>query len=79
MERLGLILGLIIGLYGLYKIDYILYKGLNYFGKYVFFTLFNLFVLYLFWFFYKRFSGYLKIIMPLLWGVVILLGGFKIA
>jgi len=79
MERLGLILGLIIGLYGLYKIDYILYEGLNYFGKYVFFTLFNLFVLYLFWFFYKRFNGYLKIIMPLLWGAVILLGGFKIA
>jgi len=79
MERLGLILGLIIGLYGLYKIDYILYGGLNYFGKYVFFTLFNLFVLYIFWFFYKRFSGYLKIIMPLLWGVVILLVGVKIA
>ena len=77
MERLGLILGLIIGLYGLYKIDYILYEGLNYFGKYVFFTLFNLFVLYLFWFFYRRFSGYLKIIMPLLWGVVILLVGVK--
>ncbi|MEO1924115.1 MAG: hypothetical protein ABGX25_06365 [Nautiliaceae bacterium] len=79
MNRLGLIIGLLAGLYGLYKIDYILYEGLNYFGKYVFFTFFNLFVIYLFWFFYKRFNGILQIIMPLLWGVVILLVGFKIA
>ena len=78
-SHIGLVIGLIMGLYGLYRIDNILIKGLNYFGKYVFFGLFNIFCLYLFWFFYKRFEGYMKILMPLLFGIVLLLLGVKLA
>ena len=77
MKYIGLIMGLILGAVGMYRIDYVLYEGLNYFGKYVFFAMFNLFVLWLFWFFYKRFEGVLKIAMPLLLGVVLLLVGYK--
>ncbi len=76
---IGLVTGFIIGLYGLYRIDSILVKGLNYFGKYVFFGLFNVFCIYLFWFFYKRFDGYLKILMPLFFGFILLLLGVKLA
>jgi len=77
LQYIGLIVGVVLGLIGLYKIDYVLYEGMNYFGKYVFFAVFNLFVLWLFWFFYKRFDGKLKIFMPILLGVVILLIGVK--
>jgi hypothetical protein len=76
---IGLVIGLILGLYGLFRIDYILYEGLNYFGKYVFFFLFNAFVIYCFWFFYKKFEGWLKIAMPILFGIILLLIGVKIA
>jgi hypothetical protein len=77
-DYIGLILGFFIGLYGLVKIDYVLYEGLNYFGKYVFFVLFNIFCLYLFWFFYKRFNGYLRILMPIMYGLVLMLLGVKL-
>ncbi|WP_456489049.1 hypothetical protein [Caminibacter pacificus] len=77
MRYIGLIVGLVLGAVGMYKIDYVLYEGLNYFGKYVFFAMFNLFVLWLFWFFYKRFKGALQIAMPILFGLVLMLIGLK--
>ncbi|GAB6045337.1 hypothetical protein JCM11957_09350 [Caminibacter profundus] len=78
MQYFGLIIGLILGIYGLVRIDYVLYMGLNYFGKYVFFGLFNIFTLYFFWFFYKKFSGWLQIVMPAIYGFIILLVSFKL-
>jgi len=77
LKYIGLIIGLVLGAVGMYRIDSVLYEGLNYFGKYVFFAMFNLFVLSLFFYFYKRFEGKLKIFMPILLGVVILLIGVK--
>jgi hypothetical protein len=78
LNYIGLIVGIILGAIGMYRVDYVLYEGLNYFGKYVFFASFNLFVLWLFWFFYKRFDGALKIAMPILFGLVLLLVGYKL-
>lgn len=79
MKYIGLIIGLILGLYGLFRIDSVLYEGLNYFGKYVFFALFNIFVLYFYWLFFKKFGGWLQIAMPILLGIILLLFGVKIA
>ena len=78
LKYVGIVIGLVLGLYGMWRIDFVLYEGMNYFGKYVFFALFNLFVLWLFYFFYKRFDGWLKISMPVLLGVVILLVSLKL-
>jgi len=78
LRFIGILLGIVLGLYGLFRIDYVLYEGLNYFGKYVFFTLFNLFVLYVFWFFYKRFSGWVQPAIITLYGLVIFLISYKL-
>ena len=74
-KYLGLIIGIVLGLIGLYKIDIILIAGLNYFGKYVFFGLFQLFIIYLYYLSFKKFKGKWKIIMPAILGVILLILG----
>ena len=71
MNKLGLIIGIILGIIGIYKIDIVLIEGLNYFGKYVFFGLFHLFIIYLYYLSFKRFKGRWKIIMPIILGFII--------
>ncbi len=77
-DKTGLVIGLMIGLFGLYKIDRILCLGLNYFGKYVFFGLFNIFALYGFWFCYKKFKGVWKNLAPILYSFIFLIAGLSI-
>ena len=77
-DKAGLIIGLLIGLFGLYRIDYVLYLGLNYFGKYVFFVIFNIFVVYLFWILYKKTKGVLKQLGPLFLGLLIFIIGLNV-
>ena len=79
MNKSGLIAGLVLTIIGMYNIDKIIMPTLDYFGKYVFFAAINIFVFWVLWIFYKKFKGNLKILMPLLWGVVILLVGVKFA
>ncbi|MEO1958940.1 MAG: hypothetical protein ABGX23_05250 [Nautiliaceae bacterium] len=79
MQRIGLLVGLLLVIIGLYRIDLLLYKTLDYFGKYVFFGLFNIMSLFLVFYFYKKFDGILKITMPLLFGLIVALIGFFIA
>ena len=74
-KYIGLIIGIVLGLIGLYKIDIILIAGLNYFGKYVFFGLFNLFLIYLYYIAFKKFKSKLKIVMPAILGVILLILG----
>ena len=64
------ILGIVLGLIGLYKLDLVLIAGLNYFGKYVFFGLFHLFVVYFYYLSYKK-NWYLSIIIG---GILFVLG-----
>ena len=71
MNKLGLIIGIILGIIGIYKIDIVLIAGLNYFGKYVFFGLFHLFIVYLYYIFWIKFKGKLKVIMPVVLGLLI--------
>ena len=78
MKYLGLIIGIILGLIGLYKIDIVLIAGLNYFGKYVFFTLFHLFLIYIYYLSFTKFRGIMKIIMPIFIGFIIFLVSFKL-
>ena len=78
MKYVGLIIGIILGAIGLYKIDIVLIAGLNYFGKYVFFGLFHLFIIYVFYLSFKRFEGVMKIVMPILIGFIIFLVSFKL-
>ncbi len=73
MNKLGLIVGIILGIIGLYKIDTVLIAGLNYFGKYVFFGLFHLFLVYLYYWCYKK-----KWYLPIILGIVILITGLAI-
>jgi len=75
LKYTGLIIGIILGIIGLYKIDMVLIVGLNYFGKYVFFGLFHLFIIYLYYLSFKRFKGKWKIIMPIILGLILLLLG----
>jgi len=75
MSYIGLFLGVILGICGVLKIDLILIKGLNYFGKYVFFGLFHIFLVYVFYIFFKKFEGILKIVMPFLFGLILCLVG----
>jgi hypothetical protein len=79
MNKIGLIIGLVLTGFGMYKIDSFLIPTLDYFGKYVFFAAFNIFVFWVLWTFYKKFNGNLKTLMPIVWGVVILLLGVKFA
>ncbi|NPA11107.1 MAG: hypothetical protein GXO62_02580 [Epsilonproteobacteria bacterium] len=78
MDKIGLIIGLMLGIYGLFKIDYILYLGLNYFGKYVFFGLFNIAVVYIFLVLYENLKGALRIVAPVVFGIILLYIGVKI-
>jgi len=78
LDRLALIIGIILGIIGLYKLDIVLIAGLNYFGKYVFFILFHLFIIYIYYLSYKKFSGFMKTIMPIFIGIIILLLGIKL-
>jgi hypothetical protein len=78
VDKIGLIVGIVLSLVGLYKIDSFLYPTLDYFGKYVFFTLMNIFSIWLVYLFFKSFNGFLKILMPTLMGGVVLLVGVKI-
>jgi len=75
LQYLGLIIGIILGIIGLYKIDIILIAGLNYFGKYVFFGLFQLFIIYLYYLSFKKFNGKWRIIMPIILGLIIFIAG----
>jgi len=77
LDKLGLIVGEILVLVGLFFIDKFLIPTLDYFGKYVFFIAFNILCLWAPLFFYKRFNGILKITMPILIGIVISLIGIK--
>ncbi|WP_024787660.1 MULTISPECIES: hypothetical protein [unclassified Lebetimonas] len=84
MDKLGLFVGLILSIIGMYYIDknILLSFELNqskWFGKYVFFAAFNILVLWVLWVFYKKFRGILKILMPLLFGIIILFIGVKLA
>jgi hypothetical protein len=79
MEKIGLMVGVVLTIIGMVRIDGFLLPTLDYFGKYVFFGAFNIFVFWVEWVFYKKFNGYLKILMPLIWGAVILLLGVKFA
>ena len=72
-KYLGLIIGIVLGLIGLYKIDIILIAGLNYFGKYVFFGLFHLFLIYLYYIAFKK-----KWYLPIILGLIIFLIGLLI-
>ena len=78
MDKIGLLIGIILGAIGLYKLDIVLIAGLNYFGKYVFFVLFHLFIIYIYYLSYKKFSGFMKTIMPIFIGIIILLLGIKL-
>jgi len=75
LDKLALIIGIILGIIGLYKIDIVLIAGLNYFGKYVFFGLFNLFILYAYYYFFKKLNFKLKLIMPIVIGIALLILG----
>jgi hypothetical protein len=84
VSKAGLIAGLILSIIGIYYIDknILISFELNqskWFGKYVFFLAFNILILWTLWVFYKKFSGILKITMPLLFGVIILFIGVKLA
>lgn len=84
MDKAGLIIGLILAIIGLYYIDenILLSFELNqskWFGRYVFFVAFNILVLWVLWVFYKKFKGVLKITMPLLFGIIVLFIGIKLA
>ena len=84
MNTIGLIIGLILTIIGIYYIDknILLSFELNqskWFGRYVFFVAFNILVVWVEWVFYKKFSGILKITMPILFGIIILFIGVKIA
>jgi len=75
LDKLALIIGIILGVIGLYKIDIVLIAGLNYFGKYVFFTLFHLFIIYAYYYSFKKLNFKLKLIMPIIIGAVLLILG----
>ncbi len=75
LKYLGLIIGIVLGIIGLYKIDLVLIAGLNYFGKYVFFGLFHIFIFYFYYLSFVKFKGKLKIIMPIILGLILLLFG----
>jgi hypothetical protein len=80
----GLIIGFILSIIGMYYIDrnILLSFELNqskWFGKYVFFVAFNILILWVLWIFYKKFEGVLKITMPILFGIIILFIGVKLA
>jgi len=84
MNTIGLIIGLILTIIGIYYIDknILLSFELNqskWFGRYVFFAAFNILVIWVEWFFYKRFNGVLKIALPLLTGIIIVLIGVNLA
>ena len=77
MDKAGLIIGAVLSLIGMYKIDMFLLPTLDYFGKYVFFAAINIFVFWVVYVFYKKFSGILKIAMPVVFGFVIMMLGIK--
>jgi hypothetical protein len=77
MEKVGLIVGFILTIIGMYKIDIFLIPTLDYFGKYVFFGVINIFVFWMLIVFYKKFRGVLQIVMPIVFGVIIMLIGVK--
>jgi hypothetical protein len=84
VDKAGLIIGLILAIIGLYYIDenILLSFELNqskWFGRYVFFVAFNILVLWVLWVFYQKFKGVLKITMPLLFGIIVLFIGIKLA
>jgi len=71
VDKIGLLIGIILGAIGLYKIDIVLIAGLNYFGKYGFFIIFHIFIIYLYYISYKKFTGYKKVLMPIILGLII--------
>ena len=77
VKKIGFIIGLILGIIGLYKIDMTLIVGLNYFGKYVFFVLFQLFIIYLYYFSFKKLKGWKSTAASLVLGAILFYGGIK--
>jgi len=78
LDKLALILGIILGIIGLYKLDIVLIAGLNYFGKYVFFVLFHLFIIYAYYYSFKKFNFKFKLIMPIIIGIILLILGMRL-
>jgi len=80
VDKIGLLIGIILGAIGLYKIDIVLIAGLNYFGKYVFFGLFHLFIVYLYYYIYKhtKLNQKLKSLFEVLLGLGLFLLSFII-
>jgi hypothetical protein len=84
VNKIGLVIGILLALIGIYYIDknILISFELNqskWFGKYVFFAAFNILILWVLLVFYKKFEGILKIIMPIFFGIIILLLGVKLA
>jgi hypothetical protein len=84
LEKAGLILAIILSIVGVYFIDknILISFELNHskwFGKYVFFAAFNILIFWSLWVFYKKFEGIFKIIVPIMFGVIILFIGVKLA
>jgi len=77
MDKVGLIVGFLLVAVGMGKIDLFLIPTLDYFGKYVFFIAINIFVFWVLYQFFKRFKGFLKVVMPILYGIIVLLVGLK--
>jgi len=67
-------LSLVLGLWGLKEIDFTLYEGLNYFGKYVFFAIFNIAIFYSFYYLYKQ-KPIIKIVGSIILGSLLFAGG----
>ena len=77
MEKVGVIIGGVLTIIGMYNIDKFLIPTLDYFGKYVFFIVFNIFVFWVLSVFFKKFSGIMRVMMPIIFGIIVLLIGFK--
>ncbi len=77
MEKISLILSFLLVGAGIFKLDFFLIPTLDYFGKYVFFVMINIFVFWVCYQFFRYFKGTLRIVMPLLYGLIICLLGVK--
>jgi len=80
MNKLGLIIGLILSVIGIYFIDknILLSFEMNqskWVGRYIFFGAYHILILWVLYALYKKFEGILKILMPLLFGGIILFLG----
>ena len=80
MNKLGLITGVILAVIGIYFIDKNILLSFEmtqskWAGRYIFFAAYHILILWVLYALYKKFEGILKILMPLLFGGVILFLG----